>query len=142
MSARRFAEVFRLEFSHNARRPLFWILLLLVGFLSQQLSIGQASVGSGNSAVGGTKAWITSEFAVAQLLAILVTACYGFFVSVAAGLSVVHDSDHKVGEVLHSTPLTPAEYIWGKFSAVFASFVVVLCLHMAMSAFFNHALPK
>ncbi len=142
MSLRRFGEVFRLELAHNARRPLFWILILVLGFLSQQMSTGQASVGSGNSAVGGTKAWITSEFAVAQLLAILVSACYGFFVAVAAGLSVVHDQDHKVGEVLHATPLTPAEYIWGKFAAVLVSFVGVLVLHLSLSAFFNHALPK
>ena len=141
MNPKRLYEVFRLEFAHNTRRPLFWILLLVLGFLSQQMSTGNASVGSGNSAVGGVKAWITSEFAISQLLSILVTVCYGFFVSVAAGLAVVHDHELKVGEVLHATPLKPAEYIWGKYLAVLAAFTGVLFLHMTMAAVFNHAFP-
>lgn len=138
----RFAEVFRLELSHNLRRPLFWILLIIVGFLAQQLSSGHASIGSGDSGVGGTKAWITSEFAIAQLISIIVAICYGFFVSVAAGLAIVHDDDHKVGELLHATPLRPAEYVWGKFLAVLLTFFGVLAIHLALQAVFNHALPK
>ena len=141
MNPKRLYEVFRLEFAHNTRRPLFWILLLVLGFLSQQMSMGNASVGSGNSAVGGVKAWITSEFAISQLLSILVTVCYGFFVSVAAGLAVVHDQELKVGEVLHATALKPAEYIWGKYLAVLAAFTGVLCVHLTMAAVFNHAFP-
>ena len=39
-------------------------------------------------------------------------------------------------------PLTPGEYVWGKFLAVLTSFVGVLLAHMALAAFFNHALPK
>ena len=35
MSPRRLFEVFRLEIAHSARRPLYWILVLLLGFLSQ-----------------------------------------------------------------------------------------------------------
>ena len=142
MSGARFLEVFRLEFKRNATRPLVAILILLLGFLSQQLSSGNASVGSGNSAVGGVKAWITSEFALAQLLAILTTVCYGFFISVAAGLAVAGDDDHKVGELLHATPLRPSEYVWGKFLAVLATFLGVLLVHLSLAAFFNHALPK
>jgi len=142
MSGARFIEVYRLELRRNATRPLTWVLLVLLGFLAKELSGGNASIGSGNSAVGGVKAWITSEFALSQLLAILTTVCYGFFVSVAAGLAVAGDDDHKVGELLHATPLRPSEYVWGKFLGVLTAFFGVLALHLALAAFFNHALPK
>ena len=159
MSVARAAEVFRIEFAHNARRPLFWMLILIVGFFafmlpsanyvgsgSRRLPIGgffnvASTPGPGNAAVGGTKAWITSEFAVTQLLVLLLNILYAFFISVAAGMAVIRDQDLKIGELLHSSPLTPGEYVWGKFAAHFASFACVLFLHLGLMAFFNHVVP-
>ncbi len=141
MNPRRLYEVFRLEFSHNLRRPLFWFLILILGFLTLEMSNGHASIGSGNATVGGGKAWITSEYAISQLLAMMVTLVYGLFMAVAAGMSVIHDHDLKVGEVIHATPLTPAEYVWGKYLAVFASFMGVLGVHLLMMIVFNHVFP-
>ena len=109
-------EVFRQEFSHNLRRPLFWVLILMTGFFAFMLSSGEASISSGDARVGGTKAWITSEFAVTQLMILMVSLIYAFFVSVGAGMSVIHDGDQNVGELLHSTRLTPAEYVWASIS--------------------------
>ena len=70
--------------------------------------------------MGGTKAYVTSEFAVAMQLAIVTTLFYGFFVAVAAGMTVIQDDQWRLGELLHATPLRPGEYIWGKFTAVLA----------------------
>jgi ABC-type transport system involved in multi-copper enzyme maturation permease subunit len=141
MSPRRLGEVFRLEFTHNLRRPLFWVLVLIVGLMALEMSKGSATMRSGNTAVGGSKAWITSEFAVSQLLAMMVSITYAIFIAVAAGMSVIRDEELKVGEMLHATPLTPREYVWGKFLAVVASFLGVLALHLALMVTFNHGVP-
>src|SRR5262245_57297691 len=134
-------EVVRQEFTHNLRRPLFWVLILLTGFFSWELSGGQASMSSGDARVGGTKAWITSEFALAQLLIMMVSIIYSFFVSVGAGMSLIRDEDQKVGELLHSTRLTPGEYVWGKFLAVLGSFLWVLVTQLTLFALFSHVFP-
>lgn len=141
MNAARTLEVFRQEFAHNLRRPLFWVLVVLLGFMIFMLSTGHASIGSGDARVGGHKAWLTSEFALAQTLIMLISIIYVFFVSVAAGMAVIRDDEQKVGELIHSTPLQPAEYVWGKFLAVLASFLGVLLLQVGFSMLCNHLLP-
>src|SRR5262245_66252309 len=98
-------------------------------------------MGSGDARVGGTKAWITSEFAITQLLIMMVSIIYSFFVSVGAGMSLIRDGDQKVGELLHSTRLTAGEYVWGKYLAVLASFLWVLATHLVIMTVFNHVMP-
>ena len=130
----------RLDLRHNLRRPLFWIWVTLILLLTWGLSEGNVRIGSGDSSVGGTKSWVTSEFAVAQLLLVLVAILYGFFVAVGAGMCVLRDDELKVNDLLHSTPLTPRQYVWGKFFGAFLSFLVVLALHVLSSVLFNHVL--
>ncbi len=115
MSANRFALVFRLDAERDFWRPLVWILILVLGLTAWGLSSGSMRISSGDSAVGGTKAWITSEFANGKMLAMVIFLFYSFFIAILAGLSVMSDEELKVGEILHATPLTPREYIWGKF---------------------------
>ena len=134
-------EVARLDLMHNLRRPLFWVQLLILGFFTWELAGGGASLGSGDARVGGTKAWITSEFAVTQMLVILVSVLYVFFVSVAAGMALIRDEELQVGDVLHATRLTPGEYVWGKYLAVLVSFVGVLAFHIGFTMFCNHVVP-
>jgi hypothetical protein len=81
---------------------------------------------------------MTSMFEQARLLSLIVFLLYGFFVAVAAGMSTIRDDELKVGEILHSTPLTVAEYVWGKFSAVIVAFGLVLLLELALHAIANH----
>lgn len=141
MSLARTFEVFRQEFSHNLRRPLFWVQALLLGFMVYMMSTGRAQMSSGDARVGGHKAWLTSEFAITQTIIMLISIIYVFFVSVAAGMSVIRDDEQKVGELLHSTPLRPAEYVWGKFLAVLASFTGLLVLQVGYAMLCNHVLP-
>jgi ABC-type Na+ efflux pump permease subunit len=142
MSPTRLGLVWRLDLGQNLRRPMFWILLLVLGLTAYGLSTGKMMISSGDSTVGGQKAWITSEFAAAQMLAIVVFTYYSFFIAVAAGMAVIHDDEIKVGELLHATSLRPGEYVWGKFFAVLCSFVAVLGLHLLATVFFNHVVPN
>jgi hypothetical protein len=138
----RLALVCRLELGQNARRPMFWILLLILGLTAYGLSTGAMRIQAGDSTVGGQKAWITSEFAAARVLSVVVFIFYSFFVAVAAGMTVIHDDDLKVGELLHATSLRPGEYVWGKFLGVLLSFAAVMGLHLLAMIFFNHLFPN
>lgn len=142
MSLHRMYAVFGRDLSHNTRRALFWIWVALLVLLAWSLSTGKARIQSGDSSVGGTKSYITSEFAVAQQLMILTPLIYGFFISVVAGMTVIQDDECRVGEMLHATSLRPGEYIWGKFLAVLVSATAVLAIHMTAMILFNHGTPS
>ncbi len=138
----RISLIYRLDLSESLTRPLLWVLVVVVFLTSWGLSTGQMTIQSGNSAVGGTKAWVTSEFAMAKMLSIVIFLFYSFFVAIAAGLAVMRDDEWKVGELLHATPLQPREYVWGKFLAVITAFVGVLLVHLLSAAFFNQIMPS
>lgn len=142
MSLKRLALVFRTEVGQNIRRPLFWVLLLIIVLITWGLAQGNVRVATGDSTVGGQKPWITSEFANAQMLCLIVFLLYTFFVAVAAGMGVIHDDELKVGELLHVTSLRPSEYIWGKFLGVLFCFGVILGLHLLSMMFFNQVFPN
>ena len=126
MNAVRLGMVARQELRQNLYRPMMWLLVGLLVFLGLAFAFLYAKM-SGASAGGQTR-WITSEFAVAYTLA-LVMACCTFFVAIVAGLTIIRDEEHQVGQVLHGTPLTPQEYVWGKFAGVIASFLAVLVMY-------------
>ncbi len=106
------------------------------------LSSGGLQIQSGDSTVGGTKAYLTSEFAVSQQFAILTLLFYGFFIAVSAGMTVIQDGQWRLEELLHATPLRPREYIWAKFAAVLAGCLIILGIHLAAMVFFNHVMPN
>jgi ABC-2 type transport system permease protein len=130
------------DLRQSFRRPLFWFLVIVVGLTLYGLSAGNVRIASGDSQVGGTKAWITSEFAVAQITSFLIVLLYAFFVAVAAGMAIIQDEEHRLGPILHATPLKPAEYFYGKFLGVMTAFLAVLGLHVLLSILFNHGLPS
>lgn len=138
MSARRFFEVFRLDLAHNVRRPIVWILVILLFLTAWGMTTGTVSVSTGDSDVGGAKLFWSSQFGIAMKLPVLVFVFYLFFVAVAAGLIVIRDEEQKVGDLLHSSSLSVGEYVWGKFAAVLVTFLGVLALQMGLHAFFNH----
>ncbi len=142
MNFRRLYASFNVEFWHSFRRPLFAMLALIVILTAFGLASGHMQISSGETSVGGRRAWITSEFAQTQTMTYLVLLYYAFFIAVAAGLTLIRDREVKVDVLLHSTPLTPAEYVWGRFLAVIGSFVVLMGLQIAATAFFNHAIPN
>jgi ABC-2 type transport system permease protein len=142
MDTRRLRLVFRQDLRANSGRLLIWILVLVLALTAWGLSSGNMRISSGNSAVGGTKAWITSEFANAKMIPMVVFLFYSFFLAIASGMAVMQDEEMRVGEILHATPLKPSEYLWGKFLAILATFLGVLGLHLLFSIFFNHVVPN
>lgn len=139
---RRTLLVFRRDLRSGFRRPMIWVLLAILALTAFGLSSGNMRISSGDSTVGGTKAWITSEFAQTQMLTLVVGIFYIFFVAVAAGMAVIQDQESQVGEILHSTPLKAREYVWGKFLAVLGVFAVVLAVHQLLTMIFFQALPN
>jgi ABC-type transport system involved in multi-copper enzyme maturation permease subunit len=142
MSALRVLTSFNAEFGQSFRRPLFITLALVLLLTAVGLSSGKMQISSGDSTVGGTKAWITSEFAQTQTMAFLTLLYYAFFIAVAAGLSLLRDRESKVDVLLHSTPMTPGEYVWGRFLAVLGGFVVLMLWQAAMEMAFNHVFQR
>ncbi len=141
-SLRRFATVFAGDFGHHTRRPLFIIWAVIVGLSALGMSSGVMQIRSGDATVGGTKAYVTSEFAIAMQFAVVTMLLYGFFISVAAGMTVIQDEQWQLGDLIHATPLRPGEYIWAKFTAVLAGCALILLLHLMTMLFFNHAWPN
>ena len=144
MSLRRFLLVAKSEFTYNLKRPSFWIMLLLSGLIIWGLSGGHVRVAmsSGDSSVGGKKAWLTSEFAMAQIVTIVSFIFFSFFIAVAAGLAVIRDLEWKTGELLHATPLTAGEYIWGKFTGVLGAYLAGLLLTTGLMILFFQLVPN
>lgn len=138
----RLLQVYRQELRFQTARPLTWILVLILALTSWGLSSGDMRISSGSSQVGGTKVFITSEFANGQMLSLVIFLFYSFFLAIAAGMAVMQDEESKVGEILHSTPLRPREYIWGKFAAILTTFLGVLGLHLLLAMFCNHVIPN
>ncbi|MGE5178817.1 MAG: ABC transporter permease/M1 family aminopeptidase [Bacteroidota bacterium] len=142
MSPRRLFATFRVEFAHSFRRPLVLILALIILLVSWGLSTGQMQISSGDSSVGGTKAWITSEFAQTQMMTYLTLLYFSFFIAAAAGLTLLKDREERVDVILGSTPLTAGEYVWGRFLAIGATFAILFVWQALTAAFFNHAIPN
>ena len=126
---RRLLEVAGLELRAQLRRPMPWVLLLVLGLLTAGLATGNVSIASGDSSVGGAKAWLNSEYALAQIVSLLTFLFYAFFASIVAGTTILEDDEKRVGELLHATPLRPAEYVWGKFLGALGSLLLVLALY-------------
>jgi hypothetical protein len=128
MSPARLRVVAADEFRLTLRRPLTWVLVALMLFLSYGLSAGWVSIviSSGDASVGGTRAHLTSEFALTQVFAAFTWSAYIFFGAAAAGLGVIKDGESRVLEIIQATPLRPAEYAWGKYLGVLAAFLAVL----------------
>lgn len=138
----RLGRIFRFDLAWHLRRPLFWIWLAVLALNAWGLSTGSLTISTGEAQVGGTEAWITSQFAVSQMISITVFVFYIFFIAVAAGMAVIQEEDEwEVGELLHATSLRPGEYVWGKAGALFTVFLVVLAAQIAFTVFFNHVLP-
>lgn len=141
MSLSRFSSIYRLELSQVLKRPMLWILIAVLLFVNWGFAQGNISIQSGDSSVGGTKAWVTSEFSFAFFI-VFTGLIYNFFISILSGMSIIHDDDLKVGEILHATPLRISEYVWGKFLAILTAFGLVVVLHLVAIIFFSYALPS
>ena len=127
---------------HNVRRFFFWFWMSIIVFLTWGLASGTTRIGSGDASVGGTEAWMTSEFSVGMQMSMLVLLIYGFFIAVGAGMIIIRDAELGVGEILHGTSLSAGEYVWGRFLAVTATFLVILGLHVLCMIVIYHVMNR
>ena len=132
----RWWEVARREFLTGVRRPAYWILLLLMGFLAYGLSGGAVTIASGGGDAGDPH--LTSVFGQSRVQAALLISLGALFLAVISGLTVIRDIELRVMEVLHGTRLTAREYVWGKFWGGVAVFAFIWMLYLSMSIGFNH----
>lgn len=139
MSLARTLEIARAELRFQIRRPLMLWMVAILFFLAWGLTTGVVQVDSGDSAVGGTKSWLTSQFAIAYLYSLLDFAVLPLFLAAVAGLAVLRDEESRTSDLLHSTPLTPGEYTAGKYLAVLAIHVWVMLLQIVFTILFLHA---
>ncbi|BDI30354.1 hypothetical protein CCAX7_24050 [Capsulimonas corticalis] len=138
----RILSIVRLDLAAALRRPMWWTWIGLIALMALVLSQNALlMLPQGDSAVGGKQTWVTSEFAVACDTVILAILFHAFFITIIAGLTVIRDEEQQVGEILHATPLTPGEYIWGKFLAVLAAIFLALIAQYALFAVSNHLYP-
>ena len=118
-----------LDLKENFSRPLFLIFALIMLLNGWWMSRGNWIFQSIDTSLGGPKAWADSEFQTSYVYALIGFMQIAFFVAVAAGMSLIRDDEYNVGELLRSTPLRPAEYVWGKFlAALLASLAALLVL--------------
>ncbi|MDE2870137.1 MAG: M1 family aminopeptidase [Gemmatimonadota bacterium] len=132
----RWWEVARREFLTGARRPAYWILLFLMGFLALGLSDGSVTIASGGGDAGDPH--LTSVFGQSRVQAVMLISLGALFLAIISGLTVIRDLELKVGEVFHATRLTPREYVWGKFWGGVAVFALIWLLYLFTSIGFNH----
>ena len=124
------------------RRPLFWIWTMILVLGAWGMSTGTLIIQSGDSSVGGTKAWITSEFAVAKQLSILTLILYAFFLAIAAGMTIIQDAEWRLGDLLHATSLEAQGIRLGQVrGGCWPAVLGVLAIHLLAMVFFFQVLP-
>ncbi len=139
----RMAAVARLEAAFLLRRPLFWVWLGVLALFAFMASTGETGLlHSGDSATGGKKAFVSSEFAIAAMQMMVCLLPHTFFAAIVAGLSVVRDDEARVGEILSATPLRPGEYIWGKFIGAAGVCALAAFAYLVFCALLNHVIPN
>ncbi|MDE3261496.1 MAG: M1 family aminopeptidase [Acidobacteriota bacterium] len=136
----RWAAVARRELSSALRRPSYWFLFGILVLVAWGFSQGNVTISSGDATAGGERSHITSVFAQSMLQSVLITAMGAWFLAIGAGLVLIRDAEHRVGEVLHSTRLTVREYVWGSFAGAVVAFLVIWGLFLGASMGFNHLL--
>ena len=123
-------------------RPMIWVWVVLITFFLWGLSAGGVQIGTGgDSAIGGTKQHLTSEFEVARLMTAFSILLHCFFGAILFGMSVIRDEDTGIMSLLHSSRLRAAEYLAGKFLSSLLIATSIVFLTALIAIFFNHVVP-
>ena len=141
-SLRRLGLVAGLDIQENLRRPLFLLFAAVMALNGWWMSRGEWVFRSIDTSLGSPKSWVDSEFQTAYVYALISYFMVSFFVAVAAGTPLIRDAEQKVGDLLHSTPLRPSEYVWGKFLAAFTTSLVALLVLPVSTGLLSRVLPN
>ena len=140
-SLRRLGLVAGFDLQESLRRPLFLIFAALMVWNGWMMSRGSWIFRSIDTSLGGNKAWVDSEYQTAYVYALITYFMLSFFVAVAAGMPLIRDREYQVGDLLHSTPLRPGEYVWGKFLAALLACLAGVLVLPASTALLSHLMP-
>lgn len=134
----RWRHVARQEFLSGLRKPAYWILFGILVLLAWGFAQGSVIISSGESIAGGTRPHVTSMFNQSMIQAVAIMGIGAWFLTIAAGMILPREAELQVEEVLHSTRLTPGEYVWGKFGGAVGVFLVGWTLFLCALVGFNH----
>src|SRR3954447_5382668 len=130
-----------LDLKQSFRGPLFLIWAAFMALNGWWMSRSEWIFRSIDTSLGGSKAWGDSEFQITYVFALIGFFIVAFFVAVIAGMPLVRDDELNVGPLLHSTPLRPGEYEWGKFLAALLSALAAVAVLPVTTGIFSHFLP-
>lgn len=118
-----FGSMLRFELRYFLRQPSFYVVSLILFFISF------FSVTSSNVVIGGGgEVFKNSPFAIAQTLLIL--SLFAMFLVVNfVGSSAVRNAQHQMEELLYTKPISPFSYQFGRF---LGSYLVVLLVYLAV----------
>jgi ABC-2 type transport system permease protein len=108
------------------KRPLTIVLFAIMSFSSFGLVAGGLTVSTGSADTAGMKAWINSEFNIAFVDVLMLSLIAPFFAAVACGTAATNDEERKFDRILHATPLSPLEYVIGRFVGALAPVLLAL----------------
>ncbi len=140
-SLRRLWLVAGLDLKESLRRPLFLLFAVFMALNGSCMSRGDWVFRSIDTSLGGNKAWVDSEFQTSYVYALISFFMVSFFVAVAAGMPLIRDREHGVTDLLHSTPLRPGEYVWGKFMAALLACLTAVVVLPVSTGLLSHLLP-
>jgi ABC-2 type transport system permease protein len=140
-SLRRLGLVAGLDLQESLRRPLFLIFAALMAWNGWMMSRGSWIFRSIDTSLGGSKAWADSEFQTTYVYGLISFFMISFFVAVAAGMPLIRDTETGIGDLLHSSPLRPGEYVWGKFLAALLSAFAAVAVLPVSTGLLTHLLP-
>lgn len=117
--------------------PFVALVLLLVAATSTLNPV--AMLPGGSDADVPVRAVANSVYSLAPTFAMSGFFVYPFFAALMAGLSVLRDEEAGVSELLHSTPLTKAEYTFAKFAGVVAALLIAVAVHVLIVIVFRES---
>jgi ABC-2 type transport system permease protein len=129
------------EFRASWRRISTWVLLLILVLLAWGFVAGNVVIGTGSGSVGAERVHINSHFNVAFTQIVVFTLFYLFFVAIAFGMSLLEDDNARIAPLLHSTPLRPAEYVWGRFLGGIGAWSAIVAIDIAVLILFTEFYP-
>lgn len=118
-----FGKVASFEFRYQLRQPAFWVITILFALIS----FGIVALSSNVRLAGAGAVHVNSPYAISMVQAAL----NQFYMLAAAAIVanvVVRDYATGYGQLIFSTPISKASYLFGRFTGAFAALVLTLVL--------------
>lgn len=137
----RISALVSLELRSAWRRPLWWVLTIVLLLLTWGLIAGNVQIGAGGRSAHAERLWVNNEFNLAFMDVLVFTLLYLFFVAVAFGSAITDDEEHRIGSILHGTRLTTLEYVLGRWLGVALIACIVMGIHLAVQMWLYQTYP-